>query len=63
MNGLNWRKSSYSSGETNGNDCVEIAPLPGGGWGIRDSKTGADGEIMELSPWQFAAFRNAAKNR
>ncbi|WP_189161707.1 DUF397 domain-containing protein, partial [Sphaerisporangium melleum] len=32
---LNWRKSSYTSG--NGGNCVEIAPLPGG-MAVRDSK-------------------------
>jgi hypothetical protein len=32
--GANWRKSSYSSA---GQQCVEIAPLPGG-LALRDSK-------------------------
>ncbi|GGK68828.1 hypothetical protein Sme01_14130 [Sphaerisporangium melleum] len=35
MNALNWRKSSYSSG--NGGDCVEVAPLAEG-VAVRDSK-------------------------
>lgn len=60
MNGLKWRKSSYSTGEGNGNDCVEVAPLPGGGWGIRDSKAGEDGDVLELRPEAFTAFRTAA---
>lgn len=36
-----WRKSSYSAGETN---CVEVAPLPVG-TGVRDSKNPDAGEV------------------
>lgn len=60
MNGLKWRKSSHSSGEGNGNDCVEVAPLPSGSWGVRDSKAGEDGDVLTLGPAAFRAFRNAA---
>ena len=35
MNGLDWFKSSYSSG--NG-QCVECAELPGGGMAVRDTQ-------------------------
>ncbi len=31
-----WRKSSYSSADAS--DCVEVADLPGGTRGVRDSK-------------------------
>lgn len=34
--GLDWRTSSFSGG--NGNSCVEVAPLPGGGVALRDTK-------------------------
>ncbi|MHA6621093.1 DUF397 domain-containing protein [Pseudonocardia sp. DLS-67] len=34
---LAWRKSSFSGGN-GGNGCVEVAPLPGGGVAVRDTK-------------------------
>lgn len=61
MNGLIWRKSSFSTGEGGGNDCVEVAPLPDGGWAVRDSKAGESGHVMELRPGAFAAFRAYTK--
>jgi hypothetical protein len=33
---LTWRKSSFSG--DNGNGCVEVALLPGGGAAVRDTK-------------------------
>jgi hypothetical protein len=36
MDTLHWFTSSFSSG--NGNGCVEVAHLPGGGVAVRDTK-------------------------
>jgi hypothetical protein len=36
MDALHWFTSSFSSG--NGNGCVEVAHLPGGGVAVRDTK-------------------------
>ena len=47
-----WRKSSYSA--SNGH-CVEIARLPGGAIGIRDSKA-AGGPILSFAPSVWSKF-------
>jgi Domain of unknown function (DUF397) len=47
-----WRKSSYSF--SNGN-CVEIALLPGGEVGLRDSKD-VNGPILRVTRSVFGAF-------
>jgi uncharacterized protein DUF397 len=47
-----WRKSSYSM--SNGH-CVEIARLPGGRIGVRDSKA-AEGLVLHFEPETWAAF-------
>lgn len=50
-NQLAWRKSSYSSAE--GSDCVEVASLPGGGRGVRDSKNPAGPKLaFALNEWK-----------
>lgn len=51
LTGAVWRKASYSNG--NGGDCVEVADLPGGQRGVRDSKDAA-GPILTLpaAGWQ-----------
>ncbi|WP_330183204.1 DUF397 domain-containing protein [Nocardia sp. NBC_01503] len=47
-----WFKSSYSSG---GQDCVEVAFLPGGEVGVRDSKNPA-GPALVFAPGEWDAF-------
>ena len=47
-----WRKSSYSA--SNGH-CVEIACLPGGAIGVRDSKA-TDGPILSFAPHVWSKF-------
>jgi len=49
---LQWVKSSlsYSNG-----DCVEVASLPGGGIGVRDSKD-AGGPVLRFTPDEWRAF-------
>jgi hypothetical protein len=48
---VNWYKSSWSA--HNGN-CVEVASLPGGEQGVRDSKN-KDGSVLvfTVSEWQI----------
>ncbi len=36
--GTAWRKSSFSGGNGGGDDCVEVAVLPGGEVAVRDTK-------------------------
>ena len=50
MNGLDWFKSSYSSG--NG-ACVECALLPEGGMAVRDTQNRA-GDVLSIpaDAWQ-----------
>ncbi|MBO0806317.1 MAG: DUF397 domain-containing protein [Nocardiopsaceae bacterium] len=48
----NWKKSSYSHATGN---CVEVASMPGGGVGVRDSKS-PEGGILRFSPGKWAGF-------
>ncbi|MEU3170165.1 DUF397 domain-containing protein [Streptosporangium sp. NPDC006930] len=47
-----WRKSSCSG---SGDNCVEVAPLPGGGQAVRDSKN-PDGPVLRFTPEQWNTF-------
>lgn len=38
LDGLAWRKSSFSGSGGNSSGCVEVAPLPDGGMAVRDTK-------------------------
>jgi hypothetical protein len=51
--GQGWRKSSYSM--SNG-QCLEIARLPGGRIGVRDSKAAPEGLVLRFQPQTWAAF-------
>ncbi|MGH3778541.1 MAG: DUF397 domain-containing protein [Pseudonocardiaceae bacterium] len=53
LTGAHWRKSSYSNG--NGGDCVEVADLPDGGRGVRDSKD-PTGPALMFTATEWAAF-------
>jgi Domain of unknown function (DUF397) len=53
MDSLVWVKSSYSG--SSGDNCVEVAGLPGGGLAVRDSKD-ADGPVLGFTPGQWRAF-------
>ncbi|MDH2424699.1 DUF397 domain-containing protein [Sphaerisporangium sp. TRM90804] len=50
---LTWRKSTYSSSE--GSNCVEVAALPGGGRGVRDSKI-HDSPVLRFTANEWQAF-------
>jgi hypothetical protein len=47
-----WVKSSWSL--SNGN-CIEVANLPGGAVGVRDSKN-CTGPVLNFEPRQWQAF-------
>ncbi len=52
-----WRTSSYS---TSGNQCVQVAPMPGGDVAVRDSKSPETG-VCFVSRRAWAAFVAAIK--
>jgi hypothetical protein len=56
--GLNWVKSSLSL--ANGN-CVEVADLPGGTVGVRNSRDPA-GPVLRFTPQEWTAFIGGARN-
>ena len=53
-----WTKSSLSF--SNGN-CVEVANLPGGEIGVRDSKD-SEGAVLRFTPSEWRAFLGGARN-
>ncbi|MEV0751409.1 DUF397 domain-containing protein [Streptosporangium sp. NPDC050280] len=55
---LTWRKSSYSG---SGDNCVEVAALPGGGQAVRDSKN-PGGPVLKFTPSEWSAFISGVRN-
>jgi len=53
MNNLTWVKSSYSSGS--GDNCVEVAALPEGGFAVRDSKD-MKGPVLDFTANEWRTF-------
>jgi hypothetical protein len=56
--GSRWVKSSQSY--ANGN-CVEVAGLPGGVVGVRDSRKAA-GPVLRFTPGEWRAFLGGVRN-
>jgi hypothetical protein len=55
---LHWTKSSLSFSNSN---CVEVASLPDGQIGVRDSKD-AEGPVLRFTPDEWHAFLGGARN-
>jgi hypothetical protein len=53
MDSLLWIKSSYSGGS--GDNCVEVAALPEGGFAVRDSKN-AKGPALRFTSEEWHSF-------
>lgn len=51
-----WRKSSFSDGTGNGNNCVELASLADGGIAVRDSKLADSGPVVTFTQAELRAF-------
>jgi hypothetical protein len=56
--GFYWVKSSLSF--SNGN-CVEVASLPDGGVGVRNSRDSA-GRVLQFTPGEWHAFLGGVRN-
>ncbi|MGI5337676.1 DUF397 domain-containing protein [Streptomyces sp. CA-181903] len=56
LSGAEWRNASNG-----GNQCVEIADLPGGGVAVRDSKN-PDRTDLRYTAEEWAAFRSGMLN-
>ena len=56
--GFNWIKSSLSF--ANGN-CVEVASLPGGEIGVRNSRE-SEGAVLRFTPDEWHAFLGGVRN-
>jgi hypothetical protein len=59
MSTVDWRKSSHSTSE---GECVEVAALPSGAVGVRDSKD-PDGPRLMLSRRVFRDLLNHARGQ
>ena len=53
-----WKTSSYSNSFSN---CVEVARLPDGAGGVRDSKEHGKGPVLRFTPAPWAAFTDQIK--
>ncbi|MEW1634967.1 DUF397 domain-containing protein [Streptomyces sp. NPDC093801] len=61
VNGLYWRKSSYSNGD--GGDCVEISDDVPGAVPVRDSKQAGGGPVVVFAGAAWASFIRDVKSR
>ncbi len=58
LSSANWYKSSYSQPS---GDCVEVAHLPGGQIGVRDSKN-PTGPALTFTPTAWDTFTASIQN-
>jgi hypothetical protein len=58
VSALSWIKSSLSFSTGN---CVEVASLPGGGVGVRNSRD-AEGAVLKFTPDEWHAFIGGVHN-
>jgi Domain of unknown function (DUF397) len=56
--GSRWMKSSLSFSNSN---CVEVASLPDGGIGVRDSKD-SEGPVLRFTSDEWRAFLGGVRN-
>lgn len=61
VNGLSWRKSSYSNGD--GGDCVEVSDDLPGVVPVRDTKLAGAGPVLVFPVTAWAPFIQAVKRR
>jgi hypothetical protein len=59
---LTWRKSSFSTGEGSGGECVELAPMADGRVAMRNSTLGEAGPVVVYTKGELRAFLLGAKN-
>jgi len=59
LNGENWRKSTYSSGQ--GGNCVEVASTPGH-VAVRDTKDNGTGPVLRVSSADWSRFTKTIKH-
>ncbi|MFD8148073.1 DUF397 domain-containing protein [Streptomyces sp. NPDC059708] len=61
VNGLYWRKSSYSNGD--GGECVEVSGDVPGLIPVRDSKLAGAGPVLAFPPSAWTSFIQDVKSR
>ncbi|MCX5270797.1 DUF397 domain-containing protein [Streptomyces virginiae] len=61
VNGLSWRKSSYSNGD--GGSCVEVSDDLPGLVPVRDTKLAGVGPVLVFPAAAWAPFIRAVKGR
>ncbi|KOU74217.1 hypothetical protein ADK90_18615 [Streptomyces sp. XY413] len=61
VNGLSWRKSSYSNGE--GGDCVEVSDDLPGLVPVRDSKQTGTGPVLVFPAGVWSSFIRGVEAR